>query len=793
MVHIKLQKEKIKNFFRIPEEDLKEEPTREFKQKLLVELTRTKIFIALVAFFLIVNALVVFDIELVYLRQIFGFLFLALIPGLLIMLCFKIREVKFWEYLVYTVGLSIAFIMFGGLAVNWTLPALGITDRPLSLYPILISFDIFLIALGVVAWKRNADLTPKNPIRLTTPKLNALNQVFFIIPMFFPILSILGAFLLNNHGPNILTMIMLGGIAVYVFLLVLFRKKLNENIWPWALWMISISLLLIYSMRSWHVLGFDINQEYYIFKITQNNSLWKMSYFVDPYNACLSLNIFPVIEDSLTNIDSELIFKFIFQITFSFMVIALYLFVNKISNKRIVSFMAALFFISQTWFGQQISWLTRQEISFIFFTLMFLVIFTKRLTLILKKALFVIFGISMIVSHYSTAYIALAIFSLTYLMILIYKVRENKKIKKGKLHASEKSEFYLTGVLVLLLLAFGFLWYSQVTPTSNSIINFAHKSIVNLQKMFSDEMLEFSLQQAFFASNPDSTVNAKEFIQNITLSYYRNMPYIDYYSSEIYQDYSTQINPPPIIKYNYSYNMISSLYKSFNILKIILNYFFILFGVLLFCFNRDNKFFFMVCVVSLGLLGAIISFPSASSSYNLTRFYMQLMILLTITAIIGGLRLLKITRINIPVLCAVLVIYLLFSSGFIAQIFGGPAFVNLNNLGKSYEEYYIHESEILSSNYLFINFNKNYLLYADYVSILRLNHLRYKIKILKNIFPGTMSKNSYVYASETNIQSERTFNAIGKSDLSISFNFPTIFLNNNKNKIYTNGGSQIFK
>ncbi|MBS3072930.1 hypothetical protein J4477_03795 [Candidatus Pacearchaeota archaeon] len=122
----------------------------------------------------------------------------------------KIREVGFWEYLVYTVGLSISFIMFAGLAVNWILPWLNITDKPLSLYPILTCFNLFLLVFWLVAFIRNQDL---KPLEVKYSKLDLLNRIFFIVPMSFPVLSILGAFLLNNHGTNILTMIMLGGIG----------------------------------------------------------------------------------------------------------------------------------------------------------------------------------------------------------------------------------------------------------------------------------------------------------------------------------------------------------------------------------------------------------------------------------------------------------------------------------------------------------------------------------------------------------------------------------------------------
>lgn len=405
---------RLKNFFTIPEEDLKEEPTKEFKTTKLFTITRENLFIGILLFMIIINLLITFDVNFLYLRQILGFLFLISVPGLLIMLCFKIRNIGFWEYLVYTVGLSVAFIMFAGLAVNWTLPALGITDKPLSLWPILICFNIFLLALWVTAINRNHDFKPKP---FLVPKLDAINNLFFIIPMFFPILSILGAFLLNNHGPNILTMIMLGGIAVYVLLLVIFRKHLNKNIYPWAILMISLSILLSWWLRSWFVSGIDANFEYWIFQLTKENNYWSIDNYRNAYNAMLSLTILPTALSIILNINDQIVFKLIFQIISSVVPLIIFLIFKRFIKNNFLIFLGALFFVIQPYY---IMIQIRQEIAFLFFSLLFLIMLENNLKLLIHKIFFIIFGISMIVSHYSTSYIALALLLIINFVYLIY-------------------------------------------------------------------------------------------------------------------------------------------------------------------------------------------------------------------------------------------------------------------------------------------------------------------------------------------------------------------------------------
>ncbi|GAH34936.1 unnamed protein product, partial [marine sediment metagenome] len=81
-----------------------------------MNLTRNKIFSGILILWLITSILVLLNIQFLYFRAIFSFIFLTIIPGLLIMLMLKIRKIGFWEYFVYSIGLSVTFLMFGGIA-----------------------------------------------------------------------------------------------------------------------------------------------------------------------------------------------------------------------------------------------------------------------------------------------------------------------------------------------------------------------------------------------------------------------------------------------------------------------------------------------------------------------------------------------------------------------------------------------------------------------------------------------------------------------------------------------------
>ncbi len=784
---------KVKNFFSIDDSVFQEEPlhpnAERYSEK---KISMNFIFGFILGFLILVNILIGFNLNAFYFRAILGFLFIILVPGALIMLMMKIREVGFWEYLVYTIGLSVAFIMFAGLAVNWILPWLMITSKPLQLKFILPIFDMILLVFWMIAYKINQDLSE---IKLKIPQLDWINNIFFTIPILFPFMAVTGAFLLNNHGTNIVTMVMLGGIALYVLLVVIFRKRLNPNIYPWAIWMISISLLLASSMRSWYVGGPDISLEYWVFQLTKEKVFWSISNFNNAYNVMLSLNIFPTTLSYFINVNNQFIFKLFIPIVFSIISLIIYL----ISRKKLsflLSFFAGLLFLSSPDFINWYSIPIRQEIAFLFFSLMILVLFSKEINPEIRNMFFVIFGFSMIVSHYSTAYIALAIFLLAYIFTLIYKWYENRKIKKVKLKPSEKQEFHLTSTIILLLFVFGFLWYSQVSDVASGPISFIKNSFSNIGNIFNEDVRQGGATDPFFGFfNNLQGSNLIEEYKNESLEYDLSNK-SEGFSKESYINYQIRHMPgnglDPKIKYinlpvvnYYSKQIISKLFQLF-----------ILFGLFYVIKNKDIEnglksiFLGATLIVALFLI-----LPFFSIDYGITRFIQQTLIILSPLSIIGGEVFFERLRIKSPIVLSILlIIFLLLFCGFIFQITGGnEAKTQLNNFGEDYDANYMFNQDFSGAGWL--NDNKgNFKVYADLTANLKLNSYAGKLNSAntnKYLVPNTISKQSYVYLSAiNNIRNMGFFSIKG---LRISFNFPTEFLNDNKNKIYSNGGSEIFK
>ena len=756
-----------------------------------IKLSKYNIFLTMLILGLIENFLILFDIQYFYLRAIFSFIFLISIPGLLIMLMLKVRKIGFWEYFVYTIGLSIAFLIFGGLAINGILPWLHITDKPLSLIPLLISFDIFLSLLGLTAYKRNKDIS----LKIKLPKLDWLNRILFIIPMIFLLLSILGAITLNNGGPNYLTVIMLGGIVLYILGVVLFRKILDQNIYPWAIFMISLSLLLMYSLRSWHIIGWDINLEYKIFRLTESNYLWSLTNINNDYNACLSITILPTILHKFLNINSEYIFKLLYPLLFTEVPLTIYLF-SKHYTKNIVAFLASFFFIIQPTFYETMPALARQEVAFIYFSLFLFALFTNNIRFSIKNILVLLFGATMIVSHYSTSYIALALIIFTYIFRKIFNINSNLN-KQKILQNNPNHKIRLS--IILILIIFTFIWNTQLTNSSHSLIETIHYTLMNINKTFTEEMKSTSLKSLFFYSDSSYTNDQlNSFIENYIPWYLEANNIKPILNNEKYTltikprtSFDTRnIFATQFVKYIYL------LAKFIIALSLLLGFIY-----LVYIFKKDGTKvdleYIYLSSIGVFLILLILVLPYLSIAYNFERLLQQNLIFLSLIIVFGIQLLFKyLGKIKYIIISIVFIIYFIYLSGVLAPILGGENSLFLLNNGIEYDSYYTHNIEIQAIVWLDKYSDSKNNLYADRFAELKIDaYSKKNYRIIPYIIPDVINRSGYIYTSYTNIMEEiasideRQYFMKG-----VAFtNYPFDFINNNKSLIYNNGGAKIYR
>lgn len=753
-------------------------------------ITKNRLFIGLILYGLITAFLVFGNIEQFHLRSITSFLFLTTVPGLLIMLILKIRKTDFWEYLSYTVGLSLSTLILIGWLLNITLPLLGITERPLSLPVISSGITFFLLGLGILAYKRSVN----SLLRIQLPRYNLLNLVFFLTPLLFLILSILGAVTLNNGGANYLTIMMLGGIAVYSLLIVLLRNKLNSNVFPFSIIINSLSLLLMYSLRSWFISGWDVSRELYVFRLTSDNELWSIKSYLDSFNTCLSISILPTIYNKITFINPSLVFKLLFQVIFAFHSLTIYLILRKYV-KSITSFIASILYFGGVYYNSTFPTLIRQEVAFSFFGLMLLVLFSKNINTWYKNFLFLVFGYSMVVSHYSTSYIALAILISVYFLSYIYKFFI-KFLHVKRLKYKKRLQLYLTGRLVVVLLAFQIIWVAQFSSLNKGLLDTIKYTYQNIGKIFTEDLKDASIKNALF--------------RNMYVEGYSNQELLDYinekkviltpsnpYPYEQTKTYTPLISNSQTIVSS-SPNIGQGIFCFYQVVKysIILS---IIIGLIIFFFKRYSGIdieYVYASFSSIILLLLIMLLPYVSKVYNFERLFQQSLMFLALPSILGFQKILKkFGSLSIVFPTVIYLFYSLINMGFLIDISGGVPTLNLYNTGFAYDAFYTHENEIYSLTWLKNN-NQAGTIYMDPQS--ELKYYAYgkpNINIKDKVIPIFMTKSSYVYSSYTNTVKKINFLDVREKYNKgvISFNYPTIFLNDSKNKIYSNGMSEVYR
>jgi len=707
------------------------------------------------------------------------------------MLMLKIRKIGFWEYFVYSIGLSVTFLMFGGLFINWTLPLVGIS-KPLSLIPLIISLDIFLIIFCLIAYNRNKEIS----FYIKLQELDGLNKIFLIIPIIFPILTIFGAIILNNRGPNYVTMFMLGGIAAYVLTIVLFRKKLNHNIYPWAILMLSISLLLMYSLRSWHIIGWDINQEYLVFALTNSAKYWSPYASGGAYNSCISISILPTIFASFIKINNEYIYKIIFPILFSIVPLTIYL-----STKKFLSeghaFLTSFFFISQYWFIEQMPALARQEMAFIFLALIYLLIFNHELNKSVKAFLYIILGMSIILSHYSTTYIWLATMVIFY---ILGRLSKNYFLKNLKLFFSFK--------YILLMILVTFLWQFQLNAPINDFGSVLSTTIYDISNIFSEDSITSGFNRLTFKNlNINNDQNVSNNYSTITKEY-KNKALI-LYPESTYRDYSPRAVFSENLKSQVPIGISIDVFNLLKVIRLILIVILPIIGIFhLFKkhFYKKNKNrdisnlknsignYILISISTLPLIALFLFLPSVQTQYNLTRMYLQGLLSFSFLTALGGCYLLyklRLNKISYFILGLTLILFFLSSTGLVSQLIGGNPVIPLNNFGEEYDMFYTTQLDVKSAEWLANKREDNSMIYADEVAGLRLTSSAYISDYTFDILPSTIDTRSYVYLSQTNVKKEKVYKRYNIGFL--VYDTPIEFLNSSKNLIYNNSGSEVFK
>jgi uncharacterized membrane protein len=403
------------------------------------------------------------------LRQIAGFVFLTFIPGILILRILRIHNIGIIESLVYSVGLSLAFIMFSVASINFLLPLMGIS-RPISLLPITATLAVLTLILMAIAYLRDRGFTHQDEAK--PGEKVYLPAVLFLILLL--LLTVLGVALIDAYQNNVLLLICLLAIAAIVGLAA-FGKFIQPNIYPLAIFIIGLCLLYQTTLMSPYLIGSDIYSEYHYYRLVANSGFWDAS-IPSTVNSCLSITMLAPVYTILLNIDGTWMFKAVYPLLFALVPLILFhIFSQQMSPKK--AFLAAFFFMAVPTFSLEMITLCRQQIAELFLALVILLLVGRKLSLMPKLTLAIIFAASIVVSHYSLGFIGFIYMGL--FLPLVFTIRSNifKKawgwmtLKLGglpkNLLSRQPTPAKVLIILVVVYFVVGFAWYGAIASGVN--------------------------------------------------------------------------------------------------------------------------------------------------------------------------------------------------------------------------------------------------------------------------------------------------------------------------------------
>ena len=695
-------------------------------------------------FALIISVLLLTDLTIFLnipvLRQILGVLCYALLPGMLILFILKLHKIAFLKKAVLACGLSLTFSIFFGMLINNLYYSLGYST-PLSTTSLVVSFSAIIILFAVIGYKIN-----REAFSFDTPdfKLTSAEKAFLIVPVILPPFTIFGTYIMNISSNNIVLLFILFLIPCYVVFISILNQKIPKRIYPITIFMISLSLVLLNALRSNHIWGCDVHTEYYLFQMNFQNLHWSIMQETGAgtLNACLVDTILPAIYQSILNVSNE---EYFFRLFFPLIVSTIPLIIYILFKKYVgdyYAFLASFFFMCQKTFLRTEA-NPRTVMAILFVALAIMVFFSADIKGIAKRFLFIAFIMSIIISHYSTSYEFFFVMIISMILMNLFERRFNLK-----------SENKITLTMNSLFFASMFFWYSQIVEeTFINAVSWISNVFRSLTEFY---IVESRASQALFS-------------EDIA---YKGIPHkIEFIATWMVLILIAIGLITIIIKYKKMVSVPGFEYSKVNFLKT----------------KFETEFLAMTLAFG-GLLLVSVAVPHLD--YSSIRVFIFTVIILSGSLIVGGIttsKFLKVPRYLVIVL--VLTLFFLSTTGWTYHICGISREFPLSSEGEAYEGSYIHDQESVAAKWLRNYGEKDLKIYSDVPGTLISQGLISWGRICRIDLISKSKKGEYAYFRYHNVVDGKIRASGQEHNLTEWEFYPQIL---EKNKIYCNGGSEVY-
>jgi uncharacterized membrane protein len=734
------------------------------------------------------------------------------------------ESTKLHEALVYSLALVVLGIMVGGLVINEVLPLVGVA-RPLDRVPVVVTLLIALTALAVwrhERWRLYDGHFPARRARMY-PAIGRRDQALLLAGAIMVVASVTGAFRLNNGAGGSVAIAMLILAAVVIVAVFTWRRRVNESTIMVTIYLLSLSLLLITSLRGWFLAGHDIQREFRVFDIASSQGVWRMEWFRDAYNACLSINILPTIIERATGIPEAYIYKVVYQLLFALCPVLIYLIGRRFASKP-VSILGVVYFIAFPVYCNDMPFINRQEVAFFFLGTALLLITNHDLPIRARQIAFVIFGIGIILSHYSTTYVMLAVLIVGRIYTRVYPVARKLMEKplwglrplsgRSRHRANAAPPAVLNSAVILTLAVLAFLWVT-LTGTGGEVEETYSTTVNQLTGKDPNGQRSSDGSYSIFGHKKVSMEKRMKEYGNDTLQTREKHPEGYYPLSEV-QKYTMPIVTPEqlpvttlgkaVERLGINVSMTNRLLRSKAPIMLQL---FVALGFLMVLLGRARGFlpsfeFIAGAAAFMVIVSSQVVLPFVSVEYGILRTFDQGLFWLAPFLAVGSIQafgwLGRPTSMRVALGCATA--FFVSLTGLMPQLLGGVVpQLHLNNAGLYYNCFYFHPQELSAIEWLQPRIKSEWdesghpstiqaEVATDKYSVSRLQNYS-DIHPTDDIFPLLLRKKAYVFMGYTAVsRDEVTFVESGDP---VTYKYPFDFLDNNKSLIYSSNGVRIYR
>ena len=773
-----------------------------------------KLIIIIQILMLVVVGLSLKNITIPVVSQLIVFIYLTSIPGYLILRILRIHQMGSIKSLLYAVGLSVLSVMFLGFLANMILPFIGISS-PLSIFPIAVVITVYVIILSILSYFSDKDFDTSTLI-----DTQDLFSPVFLFLCLIPFFAIFGSYSMNLYHNNIITMILLALIAVNFVLVV--TDKIQKKLYPFTLWIISISLIYMSSLISPYVWGWDIQNEYYLANLVLTYSHWNYM-LPDAYNSMLSIVILGPVYSMLTNLSLDYVLKIIIPFIFSLIPLGLYQIFKSQTQYSKISFMAVFLFISFNTFYIELISITREMTAELFLVLLLLLFLDRKLKLNLILLMF-LFSMGLVVSHYSTAYFFITALMGVTLMLGLFNITHFNISRKKLDFKGNKTLLFLLPSITVFMALFAYIWYSSFSQglAINSIIDVS----TYIKQDFFDT-LNLSIQQLGLFPGPliYGLLIVLLIIIILIILYMFKIVQRRFHKTEhnwtgtIHDKIRDKLNNKVIAAIGIVVLVILCFFLGEEKTWIVtvlryLNFavvFFSLMGMaLVFLKIYEKRFqntYMAFSVVGIVMLIAGFLVPSFEGAFNISRIYELSFIILSPLCVIGGMKVFvsiyEVVRRrkidgegSLKIFSVFILIFMLFNTGFISVLAGQSIPMHLSNQDRLSDYYPLFDYEEGTGAQWLIENNVSSNIYTDvygkfifYRFTPNINEISSNNRISE--FTPYNATNTYMYLRKLNTENGYLVGYTSRADRNrIYADLSSVV--NLKNRIFDDGDSRVY-